>query len=67
LLVCGSSVTGWAACPPRPLVIDLTGFVFLSAAGLELLVPTEQQCRERQTELFDITPTLVAAIRPPMT
>ena len=34
-------------CPPGPLVVDLTGTVFISVAGLALLVTTEQQCRER--------------------
>jgi anti-sigma B factor antagonist len=74
---------GWATGPRGMLVVDLTGIGFFSAAGLALLVTTEQQCRERQIELrvvaptrsvlrplqgtgldvlFDITPTLVAAI-----
>jgi anti-sigma B factor antagonist len=50
---------GWlAACPPGRLVVDLSGVVFFSVAGLALLVATEQQCRERELEL-----RVVATIR----
>lgn len=40
-----------AAHPPGPLVIDLTGTRFFSAAGLTLLIATQQRCRERQLTL----------------
>lgn len=49
---------GWvAACPPSLLVVDLSGVVFCSVAGLELLVTTEQQCRERKLDLRVVGPT----------
>jgi anti-anti-sigma factor len=74
-----------AARPPGPLVIDLTGIRFFSAAGLTQLVDIRRNCREREVTLrvvathrsvllpmritgvdvlFDIAPTLAAAIRP---
>jgi anti-sigma B factor antagonist len=76
-----------AACRSRPLVIDLTGLRFFSAAGLTLLVTTRRQCHERRVPLrvvathrsvlrplhitgldvlFDVTSSLVEAIRPGM-
>jgi anti-anti-sigma factor len=43
---------GWeAARVPGLLVVDLTGIVFFSVAGVALLISTEQQCRERELEL----------------
>jgi anti-anti-sigma factor len=40
-----------SARPPGPLVIDLTGIQLFSAAGLKLLVTTQQHCHERQVAL----------------
>lgn len=44
--------TGWeTARAPGRRVVDLSGVVFFSVAGLALLVATEQQCREQDLEL----------------
>jgi len=49
---------GWeAAHVPGRLVVDLSGIVFFSVAGLALLIATEQQCRERQLELRVVATT----------
>jgi anti-sigma B factor antagonist len=49
---------GWvAARPPGLLVVDLSGIVFISVAGLALLVATEQHCRERELELRVVATT----------
>jgi len=40
-----------ATTPPGPLVIDLSGIRFFSAAGLTVLVATQLLCRERQVSL----------------
>jgi anti-anti-sigma factor len=42
---------GDAAHPPGPLVIDLTGIRFFSAAGLSQLDTIRRYCRERQVTL----------------
>jgi anti-sigma B factor antagonist len=43
---------GWvAARRPGPLVVDLSGVVFFSVVGLELLITTEQHCRDRDLPL----------------
>jgi anti-anti-sigma factor len=49
---------GWGpVCVPGRLVVDLSGIVFLSVAGLALLVATEQQCREQDLELRVVATT----------
>jgi anti-sigma B factor antagonist len=43
---------GWeTARAPGRLVVDLSGIVFFSVAGLALLVAAEQQCREQDLDL----------------
>ncbi|GAA3463482.1 anti-sigma factor antagonist [Saccharothrix longispora] len=45
--------TGCAAAgPPRPLVVDLTGLRFFSAAGVNLLVAARRRCDARQVPLL---------------
>ena len=45
--------TGCAAARhPRPLVVDLTGLRFFSAAGVNLLVATRRRCDARQVPLL---------------
>ncbi|WP_306750857.1 anti-sigma factor antagonist [Saccharothrix yanglingensis] len=41
-----------AARRPRPLVVDLTGLRFFSAAGVNLLVATRRRCDARQVPLL---------------
>lgn len=52
-----------AVCGPGPLVIDLSGIRFLSAAGLTSLLTTRWYCREQQLTLR-VVATQRSVLRP---